>query len=78
MGFQGTGGDTVSQIVLRSNTLDPGPGGEGFGMLGEARLMSTGMDPAAPASDPTKPDIQPLASPTTLNTAYQDVMNMPV
>ncbi|MFK8014029.1 MAG: cytochrome-c peroxidase [Gammaproteobacteria bacterium] len=49
-------------------------GGEAFGLVGEARVLSPGMDPTAPADSPLRPDIQPVASPTTLNVAYQEVM----
>ncbi|MFK8031933.1 MAG: cytochrome-c peroxidase [Gammaproteobacteria bacterium] len=49
-------------------------GGEGFGLVGEGRLLGPGMDASAPANSPHKPDIQPVASPTTLNVAYQEVM----
>lgn len=50
-----------------------GEGGSGFGLFGEGRVLATGFDPAS--ADPTLvPDIQPVASPTVLNTAYQEVM----
>lgn len=51
-----------------------GEGGEGFGVAGEGRIFSAGIDASAPANSPLRPDIQPVASPTTLNVAYQDVM----
>merc|ERR1711916_164234 len=48
-------------------------GGEGFGMAGEARVLVEGFD--KDSADPTLvPDVQPLTSPTILNTAYQEVM----
>ncbi|MEO1482731.1 MAG: cytochrome c peroxidase [Myxococcota bacterium] len=49
-------------------------GGEGFGSSGEGRRLKAGLDGAAPADSPMRPDIQPVASPTTLNVAYQTVM----
>lgn len=49
-------------------------GGHGFGLVGEGRVLNDGMDASAPANSPLRPDIQPLASPTTLNVAYQEVM----
>ncbi len=49
-------------------------GGEGFGLVGEARVLGAGMDASAAAGAPESPDIQPAASPTTLNVAFQDVM----
>ncbi|MEO0424197.1 MAG: cytochrome c peroxidase [Pseudomonadota bacterium] len=49
-------------------------GGEAFGLVGEARVLSAGLDGNAPATSPLRPDIQPVASPTTLNVAFQDVM----
>lgn len=50
-----------------------GEGGEGFGMKGEGRMFAAGFDAAS--TDPRfKPDVQPIASPSVLNTAYQDVM----
>lgn len=44
-----------------------GEGGSGFGLFGEARVMDTNYD------DITI-DVQPIRSPTILNTAFQDVM----
>lgn len=44
-------------------------GGEGFGLSGEARLLGPGLDGNAAAGSPQLPDIQPIASPTTLNAA---------
>lgn len=44
-----------------------GEGGTGFGLFGEARLLMEGYDE-------TTIDVQPIRSPTILNTAYQDVM----
>lgn len=49
-------------------------GGVGFADAGASRVLGTGLDPDAPDVDPAKPDIQPIASPTTLNSAYQPVM----
>ena len=49
-------------------------GGEGFGLIGEGRLLGAGLDGNAAADSPLRPDIQPVASPTTLNVAYQEVM----
>ena len=51
-----------------------GEGGQGFGVVGEGRLLSAGLDAAAPSDSPLRPDVQPVASPTTLNVAYQEVM----
>ncbi len=42
-------------------------GGTGFGFFGEARVMSENYDE-------TTIDIQPIRTPTVLNTAFQDVM----
>lgn len=44
-----------------------GEGGSGFGSFGEARVMDGNYDN-------TTIDVQPIRSPTILNTAYQDVM----
>jgi len=44
-----------------------GEGGMGFGIFGETRVMS-------PEYNDTLIDVQPIRSPTILNTAYQDVM----
>ena len=50
-----------------------GEGGSGFGVAGEARVLMPNFD--GQSADPTmKPDVQPFASPTILNTAYQEVM----
>ncbi len=49
-------------------------GGTGFGINGEGRVLADGFDPAMPEGDPMKPDLQPIATPTALNVAYQDVM----
>lgn len=51
-----------------------GEGGIHFGKGGADRELATGFDAAADDGAANKPDIQPLASPTILNTAYQDVM----
>jgi len=42
-----------------------GEGGVGFGVDGSARILKSGF---------VLPDLQPLSTPTVLNTAYQDVM----
>lgn len=48
-------------------------GGSGFGINGEGRILLTGFD--KDSEDPTLvPDVQPVTSPTILNTAYQEVM----
>ncbi|MFK7813521.1 MAG: cytochrome-c peroxidase [Maribacter sp.] len=44
-----------------------GEGGSGFGSFGEARIMDSNYDE-------TTIDVQPIRSPTILNSAYQDVM----
>ncbi|MFS4493282.1 cytochrome-c peroxidase [Maribacter sp. 2308TA10-17] len=44
-----------------------GEGGSGFGLFGEARIMDSNYDEALI-------DVQPIRSPTILNTAFQDVM----
>ena len=44
-----------------------GEGGFGFGLLGESRKIDSEYDP-------TMLDVQPIRSPSILNTAYQDVM----
>jgi cytochrome c peroxidase len=50
-----------------------GEGGLGFGDRGEGRVFAPHFD--ASSDDPTRiPDIQPMTSPTILNTAYQAVM----
>lgn len=51
-----------------------GEGGLGFGVDGSRRVLSDFFDAGADADDPLKPDLQPLASPSILNTAFQDVM----
>lgn len=51
-----------------------GEGGVGFGMDGSERVLSESFDAMADNDAPNKPDIQPVATPTVLNTAYQDVM----
>lgn len=51
-----------------------GDGGVGFGADGANRMLLQGLDATAPAGDATLPDVQPVTSPTVLNTAYQDVM----
>lgn len=48
-------------------------GGTGFGVTGEARVLMDGFDKSA--DDPSFiPDVQPVASPSVLNSAYQEVM----
>ncbi len=50
-----------------------GEGGEGFGSRGALRSFIDGF--SADSDDPTLiPDVQPVTSPTILNTAYQEVM----
>ncbi len=49
-------------------------GGQAFGLVGEGRVLGAGLDGNAPANSPLRPDIQPVASPTTLNVAFQEVM----
>jgi cytochrome c peroxidase len=44
-----------------------GEGGSGFGLLGESRVKSS-------TYDATSIDVQPIRSPSILNTAFQDVM----
>ncbi len=51
-----------------------GDGGVGFGMAGEARVLADGLDATAPAGDRLLPDLQPIASPTILNSAWQGPM----
>lgn len=51
-----------------------GEGGVGFGPDGTQRLLDDGFDASAEADATNKPDVQPIASPTILNTAYQSVM----
>lgn len=48
-------------------------GGSGFGVNGEGRQLISGFD--KDSEDPMfVPDVQPLTSPTILNTAFQEVM----
>ncbi|WP_205663332.1 cytochrome-c peroxidase [Alteromonas facilis] len=50
-----------------------GEGGSGFGQAGEGRVLADGFD--KDSMDPAfVPDVQPLASPSILNTAFQEVM----
>ena len=50
-----------------------GEGGQGFGPIGRERVLAEGFD--ADSDDPSfVPDVQPVTSPSILNTAYQDVM----
>jgi cytochrome c peroxidase len=50
-----------------------GEGGLGFGSRGEGRVLAPHFD--ADSEDPSRiPDVQPMTSPTILNTAYQAVM----
>jgi len=50
-----------------------GEGGEGFGVNGEGRVLADGFDAASTDSERV-PDVQPVTSPSILNTAYQEVM----
>jgi len=49
-------------------------GGVGMGNRGRERRLGFAMDANAPDGDPLKPDLQPIATPTVLNSTYQDVM----
>jgi len=50
-----------------------GEGGVGFGVNGEGRILGEGFDAAS--DDMTLvPDVQPVTSPSILNTAFQEVM----
>ena len=51
-----------------------GEGGQGFGEDGSERTLSPLFNGDAPENSPQHPDLQPFASPTVVNTAYQDVM----
>lgn len=51
-----------------------GEGGVGFGNDGTERVLDAGFDGSAASDATNKPDIQPVASPTILNSAYQSVM----
>lgn len=51
-----------------------GEGGTGFGAIGAERALAMGFDAHAAADDAGLPDLQPVASPTVLNAAWQDVM----
>ena len=54
-----------------------GEGGIRFGRTGAKRIMADGFEASADAdalNAPFLPDIQPIASPTVLNSAWQDVM----
>jgi len=51
-----------------------GEGGTGFGVDGSQRTLHTAFDANAADGQSDKPDLQPLASPTVLNSAYQPVM----
>lgn len=44
-------------------------GGSGFGLAGEGRTLLAQYD-----SDPDKPDVQPIRTPTVMNGAYQPLM----
>lgn len=63
-----------AQAGFKSGVLQGiGEGGAGFGEKGEGRVFAAGFD--KDSADPTLvPDVQPLTSPTILNTAYQEVM----
>lgn len=49
-------------------------GGVGFGAIGAQRQLALGFDHLAEADADNLPDFQPLASPTILHSAWQDVM----
>lgn len=50
-----------------------GEGGTGFGVAGELRVLAAGFDKLS--DNPSLvPDVQPLTSPSILNTAFQEVM----
>lgn len=51
-----------------------GEGGIGFGDRGSERVLAIGFDVNAAHNGVDLPDVQPLASPTILNSAFQDVM----
>lgn len=51
-----------------------GEGGSGFGVDGSDRVLAAGFDADATLESGSQPDIQPIATPTVLNSAYQDVM----
>ena len=51
-----------------------GEGGVGFGADGSERTLAFGLDATAPAGSPELPDVQPIASPTVLNSAFQELM----
>lgn len=51
-----------------------GEGGTGFGPAGKERRLAADFDANAAKDATNKPDLQPLTSPSILNTAYQDVM----
>ena len=51
-----------------------GEGGTGFGPDGAERTLASGFDAHAAADAAERPDLQPVASPTVLNAAWQDVM----
>lgn len=51
-----------------------GEGGSGFGIDGSARVLSAEFSMDETLESGHRPDLQPLGTPTVLNTAYQDVM----
>ena len=51
-----------------------GEGGSGFGRSGAERALAAGFDAHAGPDHDSMPDLQPVASPTILNAAWQDVM----
>lgn len=51
-----------------------GEGGNGFGETGEGRVIGSEMDGHLTGEKAKLADFQPVASPTILNSAYQDVM----
>lgn len=50
-----------------------GEGGIGFGVAGEGRVLASGFDKNSEVPEQV-PDLQPVTSPSVLNTAYQEVM----
>jgi len=51
-----------------------GEGGNGFGETGDGRVIGSEMDGHVTGEQAKLADFQPVASPTILNSAYQDVM----
>lgn len=83
-GLEGRGGETQSWSCATCHHAAAGfksgvkqgiaNGGIGFGMDGSERFLALGFDANAETDSDVLPDIQPLASPTILNSAYQAVM----